>query len=422
MDPATLEPPTTPTTPPADTTPPAAAAPDNEPSAFDRFDAEIPEFDTPAAAAPAAKPAAAAPSTPPAKPAAAAPAAKKDAPAAPPPAAAAAPQPDQMPSFKTNRELREWAQTQHKTARTLEAEKSKLENRLKELESAAPRTQADQTALTSQINDLQKRVNEYEQVIRLKDYEKSEEFQTQYQKPYSAAVKAAYFEVKELIVTEPTGEQDAEGKPVMRERPATEKDFDEIYNLPTGLAGRKARQMFGDDAATVLAHRNSVRALAMKAHEAVNDYKSKADTIEKERTQRETTERSQRDQFWRKATDAIANDPKGQAYWGKKTDDPEWNERLQKGFETAHFLFSEQHSKMPVEERIVFDAKMLHRIASWTPMAYQINKQQQEIQRLNEEIGRLRGSRPGAPEQTAPAAEGAERGTADEEFDKRVTG
>lgn len=302
---------------------------------------------------------------------------------------------DPTAQYKTPKELRDWASSRHKEAVRLEGEVKRLEGEMKALQSKPPQSQQQSEAMAQQLTALQKRVDEYEETIRYLNYEQSSEYKTKYSEPYQNAVRRAYKEVVELEVWEPTGEKDAEGQPVFKQRPATEADFDRIYGLKLGEASRTANLLFREGAAIVMQHRAKIRELAEASINARNEYRTKGKEIETQRKSQLDAQKAASERLWRTTNEQMSSNPKRAVFWGREENDPEANAELEKGFAFADQMFSEDFGKLPLEERIMIHAAIRHRVAGFQKLAYMNKKIRAELAAANATIEKLRGSGPG---------------------------
>jgi hypothetical protein len=305
---------------------------------------------------------------------------------------------DGVPQFRTNKELNRWARERHKAAAAAEAKRVELEAKLVELERVVPKSQEGAEVLAQQLATAQQRLAQHEQVIEAQAFEHSEKYQKEYAAPYYAARDRAYKDVAEMLVNEPTNDLDEDGNPKMRQRAATQADFDKIYSMPRAQARELAKKMFGDDdAAEIMAHRRAISDLAEKAQTALTDRRKNFATYK----QQEMAQKSQQDiaiqGLWKKANETISQDPKRAVYWGEDKDDPDANKALDNGFKLADEFFSEKRDQMAPADRVEFDAYIRHSIAMGPRLAYKLNKAMAENKALKDEITQLRGSAPGAP-------------------------
>lgn len=309
---------------------------------------------------------------------------------------------DDLPPFRTNAELRKWAKERHAFARETENKLKQAETQLAELQATAPKTQAEAGLMAQQIPELQKRIDQYEQILELQSFEHSTKYQKEYAAPYYSARDKAYREISEMMVSVPTGQVDEEGKPTFSKRPATKEDFDKIYALPRAQAREAAKEMFGEDANDVMAMRKHISDLAEKAQSAIVERRENWSKVKQEEEAKKAQEDVAIQRMWQETVEAVSKDPKGSAYWGKRDNDPEWNKKLELGFQTGHQFFGEYRDNLSPKDRVEYDAYILHAIAMGPALAYDNAKLRSELAALKSENAELRGSSPGAP---APVSE-----------------
>lgn len=393
----TLEPPVVAPAAPAAPEPTPAATPAPSPTTKSWTDAldALPDIDD----APAAKPEPPKPTPEKAKeepkPAEVAPAKKDE---AKPDKPADKPDADGLPTFRTNQDLRKWAKERHAAATAADSKRVELENKLKELETRVPKTEQGAELLAEQLAAAQKQLAEHQQLIEMESFEKSEKYQKEYAAPYYEAMGKAEKRVTEMMVSEPTGEDDPDtGQPIMKKRPATKADFLKIYNLPYAQAEELAANLFGRGAERVLAMRENISDLAEKAQSALDDRRQNYGKHRQEEQASQSQKQIAIGRLWKTANEQISQDPKRAQYWGEDKDDPESNKALASGFTLADEFFSEKRERMGPEERVEFDAYIRHTIAMGPRLAYKLNKLTAENRTMKDEIAQLRGSAPGAP-------------------------
>lgn len=409
--------PAIPATPAAPPTPATPAAPEggDEPGAHSRFDeafsdlepAELPKPPEPA------KPDAGKPAgTPPAGKATPKPAA---------PAAPAVPVPDEIPStIKTNAELRKWALERHNAAKAIEQDKSKLEARIKELSEIEPKTRAEQAKLAEQIKNLETRLEEKENFLRLHNYENSEEYKNKYEIPYKQAYQSMLGDLSELTITEGSAEIGD-----LKERPATEADFHEILNAKLGMATKLAKEKFGDNYTTILNHRAALRKIMFDSTTALEEYKKNAAKNAEEEHTRTTADLAHTRELWQSINTDLSSNPKGSEFWGDDPADAQVAKELQKGFEFADQRFSKAFFELPKEKRILIDAGIRHRVAGFYKQLYLARKYKSEAESLRAELIELRKGGPGPGGGGEPDGGGGGTPTEQEEgamsvFDKKL--
>lgn len=307
------------------------------------------------------------------------------------------PEQDGLPAFRTNQELRKWAKERNAAAAAAESKRIELENRLKELETIEPRSRESAEVLAQQLAAAQQRLAQHEQLIEMQSFEHSEKYQKEYATPYYEAMSRAEKRIGEMLVSEPTGEEDENGQPAMKKRPATKADFLKIYNLPYAQADELAAAMFGRSAERVMAMREQISDLAEKAQAALTDRRQNYSKYRQEEQANQSQRQIGIQRLWKTANEQISQDPKRAQYWGEDKEDPESNKALASGFKLADEFFSEKREQMSQEQRVEFDAYIRHTIAMGPRLAYKVNKLSVENKVLKDEIAQLRGSAPGAP-------------------------
>lgn len=391
-------------------------------SADDAFDKQFSLDDGPA-------PAPAAPAAPaPAKPTPAAPAKpQKTPPAAPAKPGAPAPAPEfdevegvQVPRFKSDKDFRGWGLNGYKKSKQLEADLAALQTKYTELESKAPKTEAERATLAAKLADIEKRYAELDQQLKFSNYQISDEYKNNYEKPYHNAIARAHAKMAELTVTEEdrTKEPDENGKYPTRERQATPADFDEVYSLPEGAAAKLAAKKFGPElVATILNARERIKELGEKAVGAIKEWKEKGATRAKEAEAQAIQNRQQVETLWTQVNNDIRE--KNKDLYAEREGDKGWNEALAKGTAMADAYFSDR-SQHPIGQKVVFDAQVRNRIAAFPALVHRMRQLEAEVAAKAKEIADLRGSGPGVPSPGDPTPGAVESEGAMAEFDKKM--
>lgn len=256
---------------------------------------------------------------------------------------------------------------------------AEFERQIKALESK-PRDDGKLAELNAKLEAAEKRRTELEDHLRLVDYRKSSEFVDKYEKPYTEAWAGALKEIAELTVS------DAEGNT----RPGNSQDLIALCNLPLGQAMARAKEMFGELAPVVLAHRKSIRDLADAQAKAEGEAKSRSKEFfdQREKQSRENVERYQAQ--WRTLNDdAVKKYPQ----WFAPADgDEEGNKLLEQGFKIADAAFSGQ---LKPEDAVRVHSAMRNKAAGFDRMVYRLNKAQARIQELEKELTGFKQSEPG---------------------------
>lgn len=279
---------------------------------------------------------------------------------------------------------------------------AKLEARIKELESSGPETVKP---IMEELEAKKKRLDELESKIKFADYKESTEFKEKYEKPYQEAWKKASKDLEELTIPNDDGTT----------RQASAADLLQLANLPLGEARAAARQMFGDAADDVMAHRRVIRELSEAQTKALEDAKTNATEREKKLAAQRQIEHQEVTKMWTEANKALSE--KYPLWFAESEGDTEGNELLRKGFSLAdlHFvgvsgLKPEQIDNLPprfrdaikakgdldVKDRIALDAILRNKIASHTRLASSLKKSEARIKELEKALAEYEGSEPPA--------------------------
>lgn len=240
--------------------------------------------------------------------------------------------------------------------------------------------------MTERLTKAEARVKELEDEIRFTNYQKSPEFQDKYQKPYEAAWARAIKELNEVTVTDSNGNT----------RSATAEDMLTLVNLPLGKAREVSDAMFGAFSNDAMNHRRAIKELFDAQQDAVKDARTKA--AEWEKTRHETMTKAMGEieksvgEIWTKANQDAATDSKYGTYFTPRENDPEWNQRLAKGFELVDKAFTDSNPRDPrlnSEQRksiVERHAAVRNRAAAFGPLRYEnecLRKRVAELEKDN---------------------------------------
>lgn len=167
------------------------------------------------------------------------------------------------------------------------ARAEKAEKRIAELE--APKDDPEKVELKTKYESADKRLKELENEIRFSNYERSEEYQTKYLKPFQEAILMGRKKIEALDIAERTvpvtdpATGEVTQKIIQKARPATAEDFDRIMTAPSDREARQlAKQLFGEDAAIAIQHREKVLELNQVRHGKLEEYKTQGAEREKQ--------------------------------------------------------------------------------------------------------------------------------------------
>lgn len=257
------------------------------------------------------------------------------------------------------------------------------EKRIKELEAELKKPKEDPEVKTirAKAEAAQKRLDELENEIKFVNYEKSQEYQDQYHKPYVETYQNSQHVVTQLRVTDQTtGEV----------RMATPDDFRAIMAIPNEEdAINAATELFGSDAkvGVVMQHRNAVRDAWLKSEKAKEEYRTKGSEREKQ-VQEERSKQSQAQmQEWEKQKQEFTG--KYPEYFKPEDGDEQGNTLLKKGTEMADASFT---GGKPNPKR---DAIVRSMAAAFPRLHYKFKAQQKAIEELQTKLAEYESSEPG---------------------------
>lgn len=284
-----------------------------------------------------------------------------------------------------------------------------LETELAASKTASPKPGEPDKAFTERLTAAEKRAAELEDEIRFVNYQKSGEFQEQYQRPYEAAWSRAVKDLNEISVTDAAGNA----------RAATAEDMLTLVNLPLGKAREVADSMFGAFANDAMAHRKAIKELFDKQQEALSGARAKAAEWEKTRAAEAEKARTDIDrqvgETWTKANADAVTDAKYGKYFVPRESDPEWNQRLAKGFELVDKAFADANPRdprlSPEQRRSVIErhAAIRNRAAAFGPLRFENERLTARVGELEKELAEYKKTEPaqGGGGSKPPAQNGA---------------
>lgn len=246
----------------------------------------------------------------------------------------------------------------------------------------------------TRVKQAEERVAELEREMRFVDFTKTQEFQDKYQKPYEAAWTRATSELKELVVVDPTTNEN---------RLVTPQDILNLVNLPLMDAHNLAKEMSPDFFQELMAHRKEIRGLFDQQAHAIEEARKNAanhmETRSKQATEQDTQVRQLISEAWGKANDEIVRHEKYGSFFTPTEADEQVNQRLAKGFELVDRAMAENplDPKLTPEQRqsvIRRHAAVRNRAAAFGRVVYELNALRAEYQKVMDELKTYKGSEP----------------------------
>lgn len=297
-------------------------------------------------------------------------------------------------------EQRTRIEQQNTTIATTTKERDELRREVERL-----RQSGDTTALMASIQELKKKNEQLTGEISSRDFSKSPDFQTKYEKPFNDAANHGKKIVESLQVT------DAEGNARAAD---WKKDFAPIFSLPRPAARARAKEMFGEDAGDVMAQYDKLHELQDSKEQALTEWQTGAT----ERDQQQRAQTLVRQQNISQAFDLVTknfmeSDPEFQ----EKPDDAERSELWKKSQAIVDKAYMER-DKLAPHELILLDAAIRLRAINEPVLRAKLVKLTEERDELLARLGEKETSASGSTRKkaAAPAA------PVDEDWKKELMG
>jgi hypothetical protein len=281
----------------------------------------------------------------------------------------------------------------------LAKQKARAEAYEKELTALkAPKEDPEKIQLTERVTAAEKRAQEREDELRHVNYERSEEYQTKYFKPYVEAFNVARNKITSLDVVERKQVDPATGEEriVQKGRQAVPEDFDQIALMPSDREARLlAKQLFGEDYAVAIQHREKVHELNLARNTALNEQRTKGAEREKlqteQRTKAQAESQKRNAEMWTSANKEFAE--KHPDWFADVEGDEEGNAMLKKDISTTDALFGDV-SQLPPEKVVKLHSEMRNRAAAAGRLAHLLTKTKAELAEAKKKLQGYEGSEP----------------------------
>lgn len=251
---------------------------------------------------------------------------------------------------------------------------SALEKRIAEAEAKGK----DTTVLTERLATMEKEIEKRDAELRALKHEASPDFKEKYEKPFTQAMDFAHQIVTHLVVTDPkTG----------TERQATWDDFGAIYAAPVAKQGAMARELYGEDAQTVINHIQELRRLDFVKNQALTEEREQYKKRQEQEDANRISTQQKLGEAWTKVNKDLSESV--EAY----RDPPEDKELADLRNEGLRIFDAPVSSP---DQRIIKNAHIRQRVAAFGPNQLKITRLTQENADLKAQIETLKnGGVPG---------------------------
>ena len=284
----------------------------------------------------------------------------------------------------------------------------KLEQSVNEAKSASL-AETEKAQYEERITKTEAKLKEYEDEIRFKSYEKSDEFKTKYQLPYEQAWTKHVKDLRGVTILDDAGNS----------RPMAANDILDLVNLELPDARKLATEKWGDFAQDAMLARKEILDLFEKKSQALDEAKKTGADREKtfQENARKWREGVQKHikETWDAANKAALDNPNYGEFFKPVEGDDTHNQLLGKGFALVGEAFGKNPNdpKLTADERAAIvrkHAAVYNRAAAFGPMKHIIGLLRQKIAELEKASKELRGSTPPAGGGTAAPSNGAPSG------------
>ena len=287
---------------------------------------------------------------------------------------------------------------EYKTATTdRDSWKSKHDEVTRKL--SEPREWPEKKSYEDRLSEREKRIQEYENHIRVTNYAKSEDYKERFEKPYVNAFVAGRNKTASMKVMERKNE---DGSVVTQQsRPGRAEDFDDLIKIQDDdSAAEFAVQLWGERAPMVLWHREQTLDRRNAGLQAIDDMGKKGEQWDKQ--QRELSERNRNEANTMIGNFRNAAIEKYPALFKEVEGDVKGNELLSRG---KHLLdrvlqngkpLADGEEPMTQEELAIAIAAVHNKAAGFDRLVHQLRTTQKELADVKGRLESYEKSTPGA--------------------------
>ncbi len=302
----------------------------------------------------------------------------------------------QIAEEKRDRKVKAWPLVDKWRNRALQLEKEVLDMKSKPTPESPDIKPLNErlTHTTEALTKAEARLKELDEELKFTAYEKSDEFKTSYVKPYEDAWTKALHDLKGLQVTLSDGAQ----------REIGWQDVQALANMEPDVRRRTIKEQFPDDVQEVTGHVKSIRDLADKQKQALEDARKNGETHSKQKLEGSQRQLQQMTteivQAWTAANSEAPKHERHGKYFAPVDSDQEGNELLKKGYEKADAAFAANplDPKLSPEQRaeiVKRQAAQRNRSAAYSRLVHWVEKRDARIAELESKLKEYEDSEPG---------------------------
>lgn len=256
-------------------------------------------------------------------------------------------------------------------------------------QSSQPKDDPEKKEFYERAERYSKRAQELENELKFAKYEKSEEYQEKYYKPYEQAFASARAKAAAIKV------MDAEGNP----RQGTPEDFDTYMFIQDDEAAADfAEKVFGKHKSSMEYHREQVRSLQSRSQAAVEEYRKKGSEREQQWKENQSKAEKAAAELWQNLNKTALE--KYPALFKAADDDTKGTELLTKGFSLADRAFTNgqplKDGDKPLNpaELLQLRSAMRNKFAAFDFQVHLKRKAESRVKELEAELEQYKKSEP----------------------------
>jgi len=247
----------------------------------------------------------------------------------------------------------------------------------------------DSSKLAQEIAASKKESERLQAELRAARFEVDDKFKAQYVKPLERHLDSVKTRIAQLKVITGIDEATQEKKT----RPASYDDFLQLYNMTDGDMVETAERMFGSTQARLVEkYVFDARNLVEQREVALQEERTNWQSRKLEEETAAIREKEAIGEMWTNVNKDLA--AKHPEWFGEIEGDEDGNKLLKEGYELVDSAYNNQ--SLTPQQKVVLDANIRHRAASFPRAQYMIAKRDARIAELEEKLGGKKSSAPGA--------------------------